>query len=232
MVAEPCRVDGAHARRCCGTAPPDLEQRRDQIGCQACRSDSCPRAQGVKVELFRAPWCDQELAVGDTQLDGTLQGSWKEAALAYAAARTEKLAQGKRPPMGIQPYLNRVIDQRFLDTGWDGEGGRYVRDRTWVRFTFRHQMSLGSDILDAMKVTAGKHADVAIIAAADTAFLKVVSPNDAPVLTSFEKLSTEIRDLAGVIDTPLVIGRLVPVSALPPATTSIIFGPRPRGGTR
>lgn len=164
------------------------------------------------------------------QIEAPFRGSWSEAATLYAAERSAKLGAGKRPPIGVQPSLNRVLSQQFEAAGWDGEGQRFLKGGVWLRVTFRHQMSLGSDIVDALKVIAKGDAQVAIIAAATTEFLRVISPNDYNALTSYEKIIAEVRDLEGALTAPVLIGRLRPASTLPPATASIVFGPRPRVG--
>ena len=65
------------------------------------------------------------------------------------------------------------------------------RNRPWLRITFRHQMSLGSDVVDALKVCRkGGMTEAAILAASDQ-FLDVISPNDARALVSYEKLRRE-----------------------------------------
>ena len=184
----------------------------------------------MRLTLSRPPWVSPELAVSTADGERLLDGTWSEAAQRYAADRAAKLAARKRPPIGVQPFLNRVIDERFEADGWFGGSGRFVKERVWLRITFRHQMSLGADVVDALKVIKKGIAEVAIIAAADHEFLRVVSPNDAAALTSYEKLRAEFLDLEGVIDVPLLLGRLTPRSDLPPATASIVFGPRPREG--
>jgi hypothetical protein len=64
-----------------------------------------------------------------------------------------------------------------------------------VRVTFRHQMSLGSDIIDAIRAHHRAGMELVAIMAASRAFLNVISPNDAAVLTSYEKLKAEVDSL-------------------------------------
>jgi hypothetical protein len=88
-------------------------------------------------------------------------------------------------------------------------------------------MGLGSDLLDALKVVRKSGFAVAAVLAADREFLGVISPKDAAVLTSFEKLRLAVADLDGCLDIPLFIGHLRPVSPLPPNVAKVILGARP-----
>lgn len=182
----------------------------------------------MKLDLYRPSWVGDNIDFNVEAVNDEIRGSWSEAAQRFASDRRAKLAAGQRPPSGVQPYLNRVLDEWLTKAGWDGVGRRYFKDDIWLRITFRHQMSLGSDLLDAIKVTAKGGARIAVVAAAGEEFLRAVTPNDASVLTSFEKLAAEARDLEGALRNPILIGCLRPVSVLPPVTTSIVFGPRPR----
>ena len=78
-------------------------------------------------------------------------------------------------------------------------------------------MSLGSDIIDALKVCRKEGMELAVILAAGTETLKTISPNDCNALVSFEKLRNEVFDLDGALDIPLVIGELIPSSTPPQA---------------
>lgn len=182
------------------------------------------------LDLHRPTWAQHVPDIDMDTVVSPLRGSWAEAATLYAADRSAKLGAGKRPPIGVQPHLNKVLSERYREAGWDGHGQRFLKEGVWLRVTFRHQMSIGSDILDALKVLAKGHAQVAIIAAATTEFVRVISPNDVNVLTSFEKLVAEVRDLDGAVSAPVLIGRLRPLSNLPPATASVVHGHRPREG--
>lgn len=88
-----------------------------------------------------------------------------------------------------------------------------VNINSWLRVTFRHQMSLGSDILDAIKVCKKEGMEQAIILAANKSTLQLISPNDANALVSFEKLQSEIWSLNGALDIPLIIGELSPFTS-------------------
>lgn len=74
-------------------------------------------------------------------------------------------------------------------------------------------MSLGSDILDALKVCKKEGIEQAVILAANRKTLNIISPNDAAAIVSFEKLEKEILSLYGALDIPLLIGELTPLTS-------------------
>jgi hypothetical protein len=131
----------------------------------------------------------------------------------------------------MQSELNRVISERFAAGGWMGDDGRFAKERTWIRVTFRHQMSLGSDLIDAMKLCTKEQYELAVILAADAKTLRLISPNDAPALVSFEKLRIAVADLEGVTDIPLLIGCLTPQSMPSSAVAQALQEGRPRDVT-
>jgi hypothetical protein len=182
----------------------------------------------MRAILENAPWERDILAAAPAGLDAVLEGSWAQAATDFYAVRLAKEANGAKSPKGVQPFLNKVLDQRFAEAGWEGSSGRYWRDASWVRVTFRHQMSLGSDLLDALKVCRKSGFDRAFVLAADLSFLRRISPNDAAALTSYEKLRIEVSELNGCVEFPLTIGRLQRISPLPPKVAAVVHGRRPR----
>ena len=137
---------------------------------------------------------------------------WKESSVLFAAERETKLKAGMTAPKGMQRYLNDVIIRHFTSKGWVGEAGYFFKNKTWIRVTFRHQMSLGSDILDAIKVCKIEGMQQAVILAANRRTLNLISPNDAAAIVSFEKLEREIVSLNGALDIPLLYGELSPMS--------------------
>jgi hypothetical protein len=182
----------------------------------------------MRAVLENAPWSVKTAMTSPVGLEGVLMGSWAEAASDFFAARLAKEANRSKAPKGVQPFLNKVLDRRFSEAGWEGSSARYWKEEAWLRITFRHQMSIGSDILDALKVCRKSGIELAMILAADGAFLRTISPNDAGALTSYEKLRIEVRELNGCVDFPLVIGRLQPSSPLPPAVAAVMVRNRPR----
>lgn len=75
-------------------------------------------------------------------------------------------------------------------------------------------MSLGSDILEAIKACKKDGMELAIILAASRKTLDLISPKDAPAMISFEKLQKEVMSLEGVLDIPLIIGELSSTTVL------------------
>lgn len=159
------------------------------------------------------------------------RGVWTEAATEFAADRIAREKRGVSAPKGVQAYINRSVTSRMVEAGWEGVDGRFRRDDTWVRLTFRHQMSLGADILDALKVCKKEGVRTAGIFAATTAFLRLISPNDAPALVSYEKLAVGVDELNGCLDIPLFIGRLEPASPLTAEVAAALAGTRSRDRT-
>lgn len=172
----------------------------------------------MRTRLVAPPWGAPRLTPEAQDMVETLADNvWGEAAVSFYASRDALLRAGRRAPKGMQKTLNNVIQQRLTSSGWEGDSGYFFKGRTWVRVTFRHQMSLGSDIIDALKVCRKEGMELAVILAAGAETLKVISPNDCNALVSFEKLRNEVFDLDGALDIPLVIGELIPSSTPPQA---------------
>ena len=168
----------------------------------------------MKTRLLACPWVKPQLTKETTEAIELLKDDvWKEASVLFAAEREAKMKSGQSAPKGMQRYLNEVITRRFTSNGWTGQAGYFFKERTWVRITFRHQMSLGSDILDAIKVCKKEGMQQAVILAANRKTLDLISPNDAAAIVSFEKLEREIMSLNGALDIPLFFGELTPVSS-------------------
>lgn len=181
------------------------------------------------VNIQPAPWHSLAPSIELMEACDILgDGVWREAAIDFYALRSAKLRQGRIAPKGMQGELNRIVDDRFSRNGWIGSNGRFVKNGTWLRTTFRHQMSLGSDILDAAKVCSREKCTQAVILAGETDWLQIVSPNDFGALVTFEKLRMAVIELKGVIDTPLFIGSLRGKSDLPKEIALEISKGRPR----
>lgn len=153
---------------------------------------------------------------------------WKEASIKFYASREAKIRAGAIAPKGMQKFINEVLDYKFKSKGWDGDSGYYFKNKTWIRITFRHQMSLGSDFINALKVCKKEGIELAIILAANKETLKIISPNDAGAIISSEKLINEMMSLDGVIDIPLIIGELIPYTFAPNGISKEILKKRPR----
>lgn len=168
----------------------------------------------MKTRVLASPWVKAHLTNETEEAIKLLcDDVWKEASVLFAAEREAKMKSGKSAPKGMQRYLNEVITNRFTSNGWIGDAGYFFKERTWIRVTFRHQMSLGSDILDAIKVCKIEGMEQATILAANRKTLDLISPNDAAAIVSFEKLEREILSLNGALDIPLLIGELSPFSS-------------------
>ena len=132
---------------------------------------------------------------------------------AAAKAQYNRLKRkGGSVPKGMQSSINKVLDAKFESAGWSVKDGRYLKDGTYVRVTFRHAMSMGTDILDVMKACAKDDVKLAVILACDIEALRKIAPSQAASMVSFEKLSREVQELDGVVDIPLMIGELIPKS--------------------
>ena len=183
----------------------------------------------MKTRLESCPWIKPEITKETIEAIDILKDDiWKEASILFSAERDTKLRSGKTAPKGMQKYLNEVIKNRFLSNGWLGDSGYYFKEKTWVRVTFRHQMSLGSDIVDAIKVCKKEGMQLAIILAANAKTLDIITPNDATALVSFEKLKNEIWSLDGALDIPLLIGELSPASSASDDINGELLKARPR----
>ena len=153
---------------------------------------------------------------------------WRDASISFYALRNAKSKSGHSAPKGMQRFLNDTFTKRFTENGWIGDAGYFIKGNTWIRITFRHQMSLGSDIIDAIKVCKKEDIELAMILAANRQTLNIISPNDASALVSFEKLQKEILDLDGAIDIPLLIGELTPCSSASQDINKELYKDRPR----
>ena len=186
----------------------------------------------MKVRLFAPPWAKPELtAEAEEAFTVIADNVWKDASVLFSAERDAKNKAGKSAPKGMQRYLNEVFVKRFSSYDWFGDSGYFFKNKTWVRITFRHQMSLGSDILDALKVCKIEGMELAIILAANRATLNIISPNDASAIVSFEKLEKEILSLNGALDIPLLIGELTPLTTASDDIVAELYKQRPRDFT-
>ena len=183
----------------------------------------------MKTRLLASPWTKPQLTHETAEAIELLQDDvWKEASILFAAERDAKLRSGQSAPKGMQRYLNDVITKRFTSKGWIGEAGYFFKEKTWVRVTFRHQMSLGADILDAIKVCKKEGMQQAVILAANRKTLDLITPNDAAAIVSFEKLEREIMSLNGALDIPLLFGELTPMSSASSDINEELKKARPR----
>ena len=183
----------------------------------------------MKVELKRPSWYSDDPTDEAIEALSLLNGIWSEAATRFATIRSVQESKGRITTFGIQKYLNEIIDERFPENNWEGKNSRYRKGDTWVRITFRHQMSVGAELFDVIKMTGKENIKQSLLLAASNDFLKVISPRDAGSLTSFEKLAQEMGYLAGTTEVPLILGCLTPISPLTGSVHELVYGPRLRG---
>lgn len=155
-------------------------------------------------------------------LDEALLGVWEAACLDYAARYYAAEAVGKSPPRGVQAQINEQIEEKLTSRGWYGSDGRFVRGKTFLRITFRHQMSLGSDFMDALILANREGMEHAIIAAAGMDFAKRITPRDFNSIVTFEKLVPYYTRARPLFEVPLSIGELLPISSLPSEVERLI----------
>lgn len=170
----------------------------------------------MRTELVPAPWNRRKpsaLLAEAMEIVGS--DVWAEAAVAFHEERQAKRKAGQQAPKGAQREINMALRKRFLAKGWSWDGGRCLKDRTLVRITFRHQMSLESDLYEALKMCKDDRVDEAAILAADQRFLELITPNDAATLCSFEKFEQEVNSSRALEGVPLFLGRLTPKSEPP-----------------
>jgi hypothetical protein len=137
-----------------------------------------------------------------------LDGAWSSASDLFSARNHVRKEQNRTLKVGKQSDLNDVLQARFEENLWRGSDGRFFKDSIWIRFSFRHSMSLGSDFLEAFRVHKIEGFQVMCLMYADENLLEKIWPSGGQALCSFEKSSAYWSQLNSVLDMPLVIGRL------------------------
>ncbi len=183
----------------------------------------------MKTSLLRLPSYSEELTQEAQEAIQLLNGVWREATNLFLAETESALKRNKKPPSGIQKYLNEVIDERFIQNEWDGEDSRFIKRDTWIRVTFRHQMSLGSDFLDALRLIRTEKINQCILLAADEDFLRLITPRDWRSICSFQKASALAVQLEKPFPAPIIIGELKPDSKISQRAHELVYGVRLRG---
>ena len=182
----------------------------------------------MKIVFAAAPWTKAKPNANLRSVNKALEGVWRDTAETFYAEVVAAQNTGEKMPQGMQRHLNDAIDRRLVEAGWEGKDGRFVKGDTWLRITFRHQMGLGSDVLDALRVTKLEGIAQCAIVCAPRALLNLISPNDAPALCSAEKLTVKLRELDGALDFALFAGVLETAPGLPPDVRQHLEIPRPR----
>jgi len=183
----------------------------------------------MKTTLVRLPSYADELTKEAEEAIQLLNGVWREATNLFLADTDSSIKRKKKPPLGIQKYLNEIIDERFIQNDWDGEDSRFIKKETWIRVTFRHQMSLGSDFLDALRLIKTEKINQCILLAADEDFLKLITPRDWRSICSFQKVSALAAQLEKPFPSPIIIGELKPESKISQRAHELVYGLRLQG---
>ena len=138
-----------------------------------------------------------------------LSGVWDSAVAQFEASNFVKVTTGKKPSLGMQGQLNDAIDLGFQAQGWSGSDGRYAKGNTWVRVSFRHSMSLGSDFLDAQRQMFLEGFEQISLIYAHQHLLKQISLKDGGSLCSFERAALLLHDVEVISPSlPIWLGRL------------------------
>ena len=182
----------------------------------------------MKATVTKAPWVNDDLTPESLAALELIDGSWREACSRFVTMSQIKVSAGKSAPKGIQFFLNEVLTERFVEAGWDADDSRFRLNSTWVRVTFRHQMSLGSDLLDAVRLSSMGGVTQCLILAAGNEFLRIITPSDAMAICSAEKFVSQVARLNGAISAPIFIGELAPSSKLSTPVSDFVFGTRLR----
>jgi hypothetical protein len=178
----------------------------------------------LKLSLENLPWHDKEPTLELLEAQAIMgDGLWKEAATDFFAEKRGAEQTGGKVPMGIQKFINSLVDKRFKDAGWDGELGRFYKKDTWVRISFRHVSTIDADLLSAIKLWKKEGVEGLAIFYATSSFLRIISPRDANSLCSYEKLRIAALDLKNVVELPLFIGKMKPHSTLDPEVMDAIL---------
>jgi hypothetical protein len=178
---------------------------------------------------MRLPSYSGELTKESIEGLGLLDGVWRESANLFSVRAQSRRQSNKPDPLGIQPFINEAIDRRFLEAGWDGKDSRFVKNKTWIRISFRHQMSLGSDFLDAIRLPIAEGIEQCIILGASSDFLRIISPKDWRVLCSSERMFAQAMQLEKSFNSPIIVGELSPKSELSADAKNLVYGPRISG---
>jgi hypothetical protein len=154
------------------------------------------------------------------------EGVWANAADEYAAEFMGKRSVGGKTPRGMQKHVNAAIQKRLYELGWEGVDGRYHKGDEWLRVSFRHSMSLGSDLLDAARMHFVEGFKKITLIGASESFLATISPADCKALCSADDYRAQAKLNEFALEIPFGIGTLEPVSVLEPSVTEIIRGNR------
>lgn len=157
-------------------------------------------------------------------ISGAIRNVWASAAQEYYAKHIAATAHNLKPPQGIQSLINSNLDKSLLSHDWQGKDGRFVKGSTWLRITFRHQMSLGSDFMDGLLLAKREGIQAAIIAAPSLDFARLVTPRDAGAIVTYHKLEEYFSRARSLFPIPLILGRLSGTEGLSQEVDRLIRG--------
>ncbi len=149
-------------------------------------------------------------------INGQLDLVWVRAASAFFARHVALNSQPSKQPKGVQAFINECLEDALPQFGWEGGDGRFVKDGIWLRFTFRNQMSLGSDFMDALLLAHRENVQALIIAAPSMEFARLITPKDVNSIVTYEKLEEYYARANSLFQIPLAIGRLEATGPLSP----------------
>lgn len=81
----------------------------------------------MEVKFIRPDWYSANLTDESIEASNLLVGTWRESANLFSINKELREKLGKPAPLGIQPYLNQVIQERFTSNDWFGEDGRFIK---------------------------------------------------------------------------------------------------------
>ena len=143
-----------------------------------------------------------------SSLNSILTGTWEESNQIFQASNSARIAQNKKKKVGLQSDLNALITQKLIDAGWEGEEGRFFRDGSWIRISFRHYMSQGADLLEAYSVFKRENFKQIALIYGEDAFLKSVWPGGHSALCSYEKAVSMWSQYEEILPMPLILGKI------------------------
>ena len=82
----------------------------------------------MKTRLYAPPWVTPALTEEAKEAIEIISSDvWRDASIRFYALRDSKTKSGKSAPKGMQKLLNEILVERFIEKGWDGEAGYFVK---------------------------------------------------------------------------------------------------------
>lgn len=149
-------------------------------------------------------------------INDELHSIWANAASAFFARHVALNSLPSKQPKGVQAFINECLEETLPEYGWEGGDGRFIKNGVWLRITFRNQMSIGSDFMDALLLAHRENVEALIIAAPSMDFARVITPKDVNSIVTYEKLEEYFARANPLFQIPLAIGRLEAAGNLSP----------------